>query len=116
MHARRRLALVLLTVTVPALASVGSDRVVPELPRPGERIRVIVDTDAACEIDDLYAIALALLCPDRFEIEGFVAAHFGDSGGPDGPARSVKAIQSVLEHAGAVGQVPRKTRFRPTAI
>lgn len=38
-------------------------RPVPELPGVGEKIRVIIDTDAANEIDDLYALALALVMP-----------------------------------------------------
>ncbi len=59
-------------------------RPVPELPAAGEKIRVIIDTDAANEIDDLYALALALVMPERFEIEGIVAAHYGDFGGPTG--------------------------------
>lgn len=40
-------------------------------------LRMIVDTDAANEVDDQYALALALGFPERFRIEGVVAAHFG---------------------------------------
>lgn len=39
------------------------------------------DTDFATEIDDLYAIALALCAPERFDILGFSAAHFAQKGG-----------------------------------
>src|SRR5689334_8354311 len=77
----------------------AAERAVPQLPPPGERIRVLIDTDAACEIDDLYAIALALASQDRFKIEGFVAAHFGDSGGPQGIEKSAAAIKTVQEKA-----------------
>ena len=49
----------------------SSDRRVPKMPVSGQKIPVIIDTDAACEIDDLYAIALAVLCQDRFDIKGF---------------------------------------------
>jgi len=32
---------------------------------------VIIDSDAKNEIDDQWAIGLAILSPERFEIEGF---------------------------------------------
>lgn len=91
----------------------SSDRRVPEIPAPGEKLRVIIDTDAACEIDDLYAIALAVLYRDRFEIEGFVAAHFGDAGGPEGIDKSLRAIETVLEMAGLKGEFPVKRGSAP---
>jgi len=84
------------------------ERVVPQLPPVGRRIRLLIDSDAACEVDDQYAIALALLSPERFEIEGFVGTHFGDSGGPEGPAKSAAEIQRVLEAAGQAGRFPVK--------
>lgn len=91
----------------------AAERQVPEIPPCGERIRVIIDTDAACEIDDLYAIALAVLAQERFEIEGFVAAHFGDAGGPDGVEKSLAAIQTVLDRAGMAGRFPVKRGSHP---
>lgn len=91
----------------------GAERVVPQFP-PGEgKIRVIIDADAANEIDDLYAIALALLSPERFEIEGFVAAHYGDSGGPDGIEKSFKDINTLLEKAGMTGKFLVKRGSHP---
>lgn len=104
----------LITVLAWALSSawftglVYGERVVPELPGPGEKIRVIIDTDAACEIDDLYAIALALISQDKLKIEGFVGAHFGDSGGPEGVQHSVERINTILDKAGMSGQFPVK--------
>ena len=89
------------------------DRTVPQLPPPGERIRLLIDTDAACEIDDLYAITLALASPDRFVLEGFVAAHFGDAGGPQGIENSAAAIQTVLERAGMAGRFSIKRGAPP---
>jgi len=84
------------------------DGCVPEIPPPGERIRLILDTDAANEVDDQYAIALAILSPERFDIEGFVASHFGDRGGPGGIDASAKEIESVLEKGGVLGKFPVK--------
>lgn len=42
-----------------------------------KRVRVIVSTDAANEVDDAYAIVHALLTP-QFIMKGIVAAHFKD--------------------------------------
>lgn len=44
--------------------------------RPGPA-RVLIDTDAANEIDDQFAIAWAMLSPDRMEVEAIVAAPYG---------------------------------------
>ena len=88
-------------------------RMVPEFPRPGARIRLLIDSDAACEIDDLYALALAVTAQDRFDIEGFVAAHFGDAGGPDGIEKSFVIMQTVLEKAGVKGRFPVKRGAPP---
>jgi len=52
------------------------DRIIPELPAPGKQIRLLIDTDAANEIDDLYAVALAIRSPDRFSLEGLVATQW----------------------------------------
>ena len=83
------------------------DRRVPTIPPAGERIRLIIDSDAKNEIDDQWAIALAILSPERFEIEGCVGANFdNDRGGPDGVQRSVAEIETVLEKAGMAGRWP----------
>jgi inosine-uridine nucleoside N-ribohydrolase len=89
------------------------ERRVPQIPPAHEKIRVIIDTDAACEIDDQYAIALAVLSPERFEIEGFVAAHFGDSGGPNGVQDSADVIARVLDKAGLANKFPIKRGSDP---
>ena len=39
--------------------------------------RVLIDTDTANEIDDQFAIAWALLSPDRLDVEAIVAAPYG---------------------------------------
>lgn len=43
---------------------------------PGDRVRIVIDTDAANEIDDQFALAWALLSRDRLEIEGLYAEPF----------------------------------------
>jgi len=64
-------------------------------------MRLLVDTDAANEIDDLYAIALTLCAQDRFEILGFVASHFAARSGPGSIRESFVAIEETLRAAGA---------------
>ena len=84
------------------------DRKVPEIPPQGERVRVVIDSDAKNEIDDQWAIALALLSPERFEIEGFVGANFANSfsDGPESVEQSVREIELVLDKAGMAGRYP----------
>lgn len=88
----------------PSASRVG--RLVPSLPATG-RLRLLIDTDAANEIDDLYAIALAIRSPDRFRIEGVVATHFLRNGTVDSEEtteRSYVLIHELLAgEAGAAG-------------
>ena len=44
--------------------------------RPTGRLRVVIDTDAANEIDDQFAIAWALLAPDLLDVVGIHSAPF----------------------------------------
>ncbi len=84
-----------------------SVRRVPSIPPADQRLRVVIDSDAKNEIDDQYAIALALACPERFAIEGFVGANYDNSwGGPGSVAKSVAEIELVLEKAGMRGRFP----------
>ena len=79
------------------------DRLVPEVPPAGRKLRLLIDTDAANEIDDLYAIALAVRSPDRFDLEGFVAAHFGQQGETGGPHTIRQSYDLILELLAAGG-------------
>ena len=89
-------------------------RKVPVIPPAGERLRLVIDTDAKNEIDDQYALALAIHSPERFDIEGFVAANFDNArGGPDGVEKSAREIELVLEKAGMTGRWPVKRGSDP---
>ena len=67
------------------------DRKLPEKKHQCERMRVVIDSDANGEIDDQWAIALAILSPARFQIEAFVGAHFDNPwGGPDSVEASAR--------------------------
>ena len=75
-------------------------------PIPEEKkVRVILDTDCACEADDPYAIVHALLSP-KISVTGICAEHFADRFGPDSMEESYREILHVLDLAGLNGQVP----------
>ena len=57
-----------------------------------KKIRVIIDTDAACEADDPFAIAQALLIK-KFIVKAVFAAHFGS---PGSMKKSFDEINTVL--------------------
>jgi purine nucleosidase len=90
----------------------AAERTVPVIPPKEKQIRVIIDTDAKNEIDDQWAIALAILSPERFKIEGFVAAPYLH-GGLKGVEKSAKEIKLVLDKAGMSGKWPVKRGSHP---
>lgn len=61
-----------------------------------KKIRVIVDTDAACEADDPFAIAQALLIR-KFMVKAIFAEHFGSEGSMK---RSLDEIRLILDLMG----------------
>ena len=71
-------------------------RELPVLPPKNRRLPVIIDSDAACEVDDQHAITLALLAEERLEIKGFIGAQFGDRAGVKGPEQSAQEIEKIL--------------------
>jgi inosine-uridine nucleoside N-ribohydrolase len=88
---------------------VARRRRVPAIPPPDERLRVIIDSDAKNEIDDVWALALAVLSPERFQIEGIVAANFDNNrpdAGPDSIEASYREIETILDKAGLAGKYP----------
>lgn len=57
-----------------------------------KKIRVIIDTDAACEADDPFAIAQALMV-NKFIVKAIFATHFGS---PGSMKRSLEEINTIL--------------------
>jgi len=108
----RLLALACL-LAVPLLWGADIRRPAAPWPPPSGPLRVIIDTDAGTEVDDQYALALALGSLKRLHIEGLVAAHFGESGGEAGIGKSVAEIERVLEKAGMAGRIPVKRGADP---
>lgn len=70
-----------------------------EPPAPGRRLPMVLDTDTFNEIDDQFALAYALLSPDRLDLQAVYAAPFGnDSTGPaKGMRQSYDEIVRVLD-------------------
>ena len=60
-----------------------------------KKIRVIVDTDAACEADDPFAIVHALLSP-KLLVKGVVAEHFGQPHSMEDSFREIEAIKKAM--------------------
>lgn len=58
-----------------------------------KKIRVIIDTDAACEADDPFAIAQAIMSP-KLIVKGILAEHFNEAGSTK---RSYDEIKTVLD-------------------
>ncbi len=92
-----------------------AQRLAAPWPPPAGELRVIIDTDAANEVDDQWAIALALGFPERLKIEGFVAAHYGQRGGANGIAKSHASIEATLAAAGLAGKFTIKNGCDPLA-
>jgi purine nucleosidase len=87
----------------------GEKQVVPKIPPKNERMRILIVSDATNEIDDVWAISLALLYPERFSIEGFVGSnydHTHNGVGPKSIALSVQEIHTILAKAGLKGKYP----------
>lgn len=60
-----------------------------------KRVRVIVDTDAACEADDQYAIVHALLTP-KFDVKGIVVAQWGGQNKYPTVSRGKEEVDKLL--------------------
>ena len=101
---RRTLLRAVALLFLPTL--LAADRPAAPWPPPAGPLRVIIDTDTGNEVDDQYALALALGAPDRLRIEGLIAAHFGDAGGAKGIDKSYAELQRVVEKAGLPGRFP----------
>ena len=72
---------------------------------PHRRVRIVLDTDTANEIDDQFALAYALLSPERITLEAIYAAPFQNQryGPAEGMEQSYDEIMRVLERMGRSG-------------
>ena len=91
----------------------SAKRRAPVIPPKDRKLRVIIDSDTGAEMDDVWAIALALRRPERFQIEGLVAANFDEPSRDGGPG-SVEGSAGLMETV-AKGRDCRG-RFRSSAV
>lgn len=75
-----------------------------------KHIRVIIDTDAACEADDPFAIAHALMSP-KLDVVGIVAEHFNETGSMMRSFEEIKKITDAMKKNvpaffGEIGPLP----------
>lgn len=61
-----------------------------------KKIRVIIDTDAACEADDPFAIVQALLSP-KLMVKGICAEHFAEDGSMEKSFDEIKTILDAMD-------------------
>ena len=81
----------------------SNEFILDRLKYPTGKINMVLDTDAYNEIDDQFALVLALRSPDRFNIEAVYAAPFQNqrSNGPsDGMEKSYEEICRVMDIMG----------------
>ena len=60
-----------------------------------KKVRVIVDTDAACEADDAFAIVHALLSP-KLIVRGVIAEHFNVSHSMEDSFDEISALKQAM--------------------
>lgn len=61
-----------------------------------KKIRVIIDTDAACEADDPFAIAHAIMSP-KLMVKGIIATHFCEKGSTEASLKEINTILSAMK-------------------
>ncbi len=74
--------------------SLTDAEMIARLAHPDKPARVIIDTDAANEIDDQYALAWALLSPERLHLEGVTAVPYSFQHHREGIIKSVQIMQA----------------------
>lgn len=63
-----------------------------------KKLRVILDTDTACEADDPFAIAYALMSP-KLMVQAIVAAHFAQAGSMEKSRIAAEKVTSAMKSA-----------------
>lgn len=74
--------------------------ILKKLEKPSGMIKAVLDTDTFNEIDDQYAVAYMLKCPEKFEIMAFHAAPFSNDKAETpklGMEKSYDEIKNILK-------------------
>lgn len=82
------------------------NRTIPPIPPIDKPVQVIIDTDARNEIDDQWAVTLAILRLDRLTIEGFVTTTYSETPMVEKIDSSYRELLFVLELAEATDRWP----------
>lgn len=83
-----------------------------QLQPPTGKIRMVLDTDTYNEVDDQFALAYAVLSPEKIDLQAVYAAPFHNSrseGAGDGMEKSYEEILRLLK---MLGKSPEGFAFR----
>ena len=81
------------------------ERLLQRLAPPTGRVRMVLDTDAACEVDDQFAIVYSLLSPERIDLEAIHLAPYQVR--PDSPTLADTIDNSYREADLLLGMLGR---------
>ncbi len=79
---------------------------------PAAKVPVVLDTDTYNEIDDQYAVAYALLSPERMDVEAVYAAPYLNNRSTSAGDGMEKSYQEILRILKFLGRQPEDFAFR----
>ena len=83
-----------------------------ELPPVGRKIDMVLDTDTYNEVDDQFALAYALLSPERLNVQAIYAAPFYNDRSTSAGDGMEKSYQEILRLLGKMNISPEGLVFR----
>ncbi|MDO4357797.1 MAG: nucleoside hydrolase [Clostridia bacterium] len=83
-----------------------------ELPPVGKRIDMVLDTDTYNEVDDQFAMAYALLSPERLDVQAIYAAPFFNDRSTSAGDGMEKSYQEILRLLGKMNIAPEGLVYR----
>ena len=78
-------------------ASIGEAALLRRLQRPEHRVDAVLDTDTYNEIDDQFALAYLLKCPEKANVQAIYAAPFSNEKA-DAPSLGVRRSYDEIRH------------------
>lgn len=79
---------------------------------PEGKLRVVIDSDTYNEVDDQFAVAYALLSPERLDVEAIYAAPFRNERAADAAEGMRKSYDEILRLLGHMGRESENFVFR----
>lgn len=79
---------------------------------PQNKVKALIDSDTANEMDDQFAISLALLLPDKLDVQAITAAPFAHAGKTEPPEGMEKSYQEILGILNCLDRSPENFVFR----